>query len=107
VVAGFSQGGIMSASVALSAPQSVGGFGLLSGRILPELEPHIADRAQLAGLRALVSHGEHDATLPVHWAHRSDALLTGLGVPHELRLYPMDHGISASMQADFVAWLAA
>lgn len=105
VVAGFSQGGIMSASVALSAPQSVGGFGLLSGRILPELEPHIAGRTQLAGLRAWVSHGEQDATLPVHWAHRSDALLKDLGVPHELRLYPMDHGISAAMQADFVAWL--
>ena len=36
VVAGFSQGGIMSASVALTSPESVAGFGVLSGRILPE-----------------------------------------------------------------------
>jgi len=43
----------------------------------------------------------------VHWALRSDALLTQLQVPHSLRLYPMDHGISPAMQADFVAWLAA
>jgi phospholipase/carboxylesterase len=106
VIAGFSQGGIMSASVGLSAPHSVQGFGLLSGRILPELAPHIAAKAQLAGLRAWLSHGELDATLPVHWAQRAHALLTELGVAHALRLYPMDHGISAAMQADFVAWLA-
>ena len=37
VVAGFSQGGIMSASVALTAPARVAGFGILSGRILPEV----------------------------------------------------------------------
>lgn len=39
VIAGFSQGGILSFSVALSAPERVAGFGVLSGRILPELEP--------------------------------------------------------------------
>ena len=107
VIAGFSQGGIMSASVALSSPESVKGFGLLSGRILPELEPVLATKERLAKLTAFLSHGEQDNTLPVHWAHRSDALLTQLGVSHSLKLYPMDHGISAEMQADFVAWLAS
>ncbi len=106
VIAGFSQGGIMSAGVALSSPESVKGFGLLSGRILPELEPVIAEKERLARLTAFVSHGEQDNTLPVHWAQRSDALLTQLGVPHSLKLYAMDHGISAEMQADFVEWLA-
>jgi phospholipase/carboxylesterase len=106
VVAGFSQGGIMSASVALSAPQQLAGFGLLSGRMLPELAPHIASREQIARLRAFVGHGSQDNVLPVRWAHKSDAWLTELGVPHGLHLYPMDHGIHPQMQADFVAWLA-
>jgi phospholipase/carboxylesterase len=39
VIAGFSQGGVLSASVALSKPEILAGFGLLSGRILPELAP--------------------------------------------------------------------
>jgi hypothetical protein len=43
----------------------------------------------------------------VHWAHRSDALLTQWGVQHNLRLYNMDHGISAEMHTDFVKWLKA
>ena len=105
VVAGFSQGGIMSASVALSAPQLLEGFGLLSGRMLPELAPHIASREQISRLRAFVGHGTQDQVLPVQWAHKSDAWLTELGVPHGLHLYPMDHGIHPQMQADFVAWL--
>jgi phospholipase/carboxylesterase len=107
VIAGFSQGGIMSASVGLSSPESVRGFGLLSGRILPELEPVIASNDRLSALNVFLSHGEQDNTLPVHWAHRSDALLTQRGVQHSLQLYAMDHGISAAMQADFVKWLEA
>jgi phospholipase/carboxylesterase len=107
VIAGFSQGGIMSASVSLSSPESVKGFGLLSGRVLPELEPITASKERLSKLQVFLSHGEQDNTLPVHWAHRSDALLTQLGVQHTLRLYTMDHGISAAMHADFVKWLAA
>ncbi len=55
VVAGFSQGGIMSASVALTRPEAVGGFGILAGRILPELEPAIADPAALRHLRAFIA----------------------------------------------------
>ena len=107
VIAGFSQGGIMSASVGLSSPESVRGFGLLSGRILPELEPVLASKERLSTLTAFLSHGEQDGVLPVHWAQRSDALLTQLGVSHSLKLYAMDHGISAGMQKDFVEWLAA
>jgi len=107
VIAGFSQGGIMSASVALSTPALVAGFGLLSGRILPELAPHLASPEQLAPLQAFVSHGELDTTLPVAWAQRSAELLTKLGVHHALHLYPTGHGISQTNHADFLAWLAA
>lgn len=105
VIAGFSQGGIVSASVALTAPQCVAGFGLLSGRILPELEPVLASKEQLARLKGFIGHGEHDSKLPVSWAHKADQLLNGLGVPHTLHLYPMDHGISAAMHTDFMEWL--
>lgn len=106
VVAGFSQGGILSASVALSAPELVAGFAVLSGRILPELNPHLASPAQLQHLNAFIGHGEYDSKLPVVWAQRSDELLNQLGVPHSTRLYPIDHGISAAMQADFLSWLS-
>ena len=106
VIAGFSQGGIMSASVALSAPERVEGFAVLSGRILPELEPRLANRERLAHLRALIGHGEYDRTLPVLWAQRADQRLADLEVEHVTRLYPIGHEISPAMQADFLEWLA-
>lgn len=105
VIAGFSQGGILSASVALSAPERVAAFAVLSGRILPELAPHLADKGRLANLRGFIGHGEYDTTLPVMWAQRSDQLLNELGVVHPIYLYPIAHGISAAMQSDFLVWL--
>jgi phospholipase/carboxylesterase len=105
VVAGFSQGGILSASVGLTAPEGVAGFGILSGRILPELEPHLAAPAQLAQLQAFVGHGDFDSKLPVVWAERSDLLLGTLGVATQSHRYPIDHSISTAMQADFLTWL--
>ena len=105
VIAGFSQGGIVSASVALSAPECVAGFAILSGRILPELKPHIAAEAKLQHLGAFIGHGERDSKLPVVWAQRSDQLLNELGVKHRTCLYPIDHTISAAMRDDFRRWL--
>ena len=106
LIAGFSQGGILSASVGLSAPERVRGFAVLAGRILPELEPHIAAPAtRLAGLDALIAHGRDDDKLPLAWAERADAWLTRLGVAHDLQLYPGGHGIGSDMAEDFHAWV--
>ncbi len=105
VIAGFSQGGILSASVGLSAPQSVAGFGLLSGRILPELAPYIADAEALRSLSAFVAHGKADNKLPVSWAQKADAWLNQLNVKHETHLYDMGHEITAEEVEDFVQWL--
>lgn len=104
IVAGFSQGGILSASVGLSAPESVAGFAVLAGRILPELEPAIAPRERLAGLHALIAHGRQDDKLPASWAERAHAWLDRLAVPHELRFYPGGHVLGEAMAADFLAW---
>jgi phospholipase/carboxylesterase len=107
LIAGFSQGGIMSAGVALSAPERVAGFGLLSGRILPELEPHLAPRERLAPLAAFIAHGEFDSILPLSWAKRADDWLTRLGVRHRTHFYPAGHVLNAQMRADFLAWIDA
>lgn len=95
----------MSASVALSAPDEVSRFAILSGRILPELEPHLASPEKLANVRALVMHGQYDDKLPVALAGQSDALLTRLGVPHDMRLYPVGHALNADIVNDFSRWV--
>ncbi len=106
-IAGFSQGGIMSAGVALTRPDTVAGFAIMSGRILPEIGPLIAPAAALARLHGLIIHGDGDDRLPVHFAEQSAALLTRLGVPFTDRRYAMAHEITRASALDFVAWLGA
>lgn len=106
LVAGFSQGGIMSAGLALTRPDRVAGLGLLAGRILPEITPFIADRKSLVGLHAFVAHGNADTKLPVSWAERADVWLAELGVQTESRRYPAGHELTEAMAMDFTAWAA-
>ncbi|UEP24776.1 phospholipase [Burkholderia ambifaria] len=107
VIAGFSQGGIMSASVALTSPADVVAFAVLCGRILPEIDPLIASRDALSRLHALVMHGRFDDKLPLAWADTADAKLTALGVAHNTRLYDTGHELTAPMADDFSRWVGA
>lgn len=50
----------MSASIGLTRPGALAGFGILAGRILPELAPQIAERAALGRLRAFIGHGRDE-----------------------------------------------
>ncbi|VWB07988.1 phospholipase [Burkholderia pseudomultivorans] len=105
VIAGFSQGGIMSASVGLTSPGDVAAFAVLCGRILPEIDPLIAPRDALRPLHALIMHGQFDDKLPVAWAETADAKLAALGVAHDTRLYPVGHELDAQMARDFGRWV--
>lgn len=105
LVAGFSQGGIMSAGIALTTPQLVAGFGLVSGRILPEITPHMPDDLSRDAPHGLVLHGRRDSKLPYAMAEASAALLARLGVPHTLHAYDEDHAFGTAMRHDFRAWV--
>lgn len=105
-IAGFSQGGILSASVGLTRPELVQGFGILSGRILPEIGPKIATPTQLAGLHAFVSHGVSDSKLTVEYARNAQKLLSEKGIALTYREYAADHEFNPDMQRDFHQWLS-
>lgn len=107
VVAGFSQGGMLAAAAALTSPQSVAGFAMLCGRVMPELEPDLAPAEALASLHALIVHGRDDDVLPLEWAERAVDRLDALGVAHELRLHHAGHALEPAMEDDLVQWLTA
>jgi phospholipase/carboxylesterase len=106
-IAGFSQGGIMSASVGLSAPDKVAGFGILSGRILPEVLPAVRPGPALAKVRAFVSHGVQDQKLGIHFARNAKEVLDGFGVPLQYQEYEAGHTLNTAMAGDFTRWLDA
>ena len=102
---GFSQGAIMSASIALTRPDLTAGVVLMSGRILPEIGPLIAPAEKLAGLPFLVVHGTDDPVLPIHHGRASRTLLTSLPVRLDYYEYPMGHTISAQSLETVTTWL--
>lgn len=106
-IAGFSQGGIMSASVGLTAPDKVAGFGILSGRILPEVLPLVQRNAALREAQAFVSHGVQDDKLGIHFARQSRQVLEELGVPLAYHEYQASHTLNGAMLNDFNRWLGA
>jgi len=106
-IAGFSQGGIMSASVGLTAPQQVAGFGILSGRILPEVLPLVQPGPALQKVKAFVSHGVLDDKLGIHFGRNASQVLESYQVPLDYREYQAGHALTMAMVTDFQQWLAA
>jgi len=62
---GFSQGAIMSAAVALSAPEKIKGAVLLSGKVPVVIDKSLANAAAIAKVDVYVSHGKRDKVLPI------------------------------------------
>lgn len=104
---GFSQGAIMSASVALTRPDLVAGAVLMSGRILPEIQPLRAQPDALRGLPIFVAHGTRDIVLPIAHGRASRDTLAALPVALTYREYDMPHTITDASLTDIAAWLTA
>jgi phospholipase/carboxylesterase len=107
IIAGFSQGGIMSASLALTKPEQVCGFAIISGRILPDIAPLISQSSGLKNLSVLIQHGIHDGTLPVAWADKSSKWLKSLDIYFIDKRYQAQHEITPQMASDFTDWVSA
>lgn len=106
-LAGFSQGAMMSMNVALTHPEKVAGVLAMSGRVLPDILPHIAAPEQLQGLPFFVSHGIYDEVLPIENGRATQEILSQLPVALTYKEYPMAHEISPQSFADVTAWLQA
>jgi phospholipase/carboxylesterase len=96
----------MSASVGLTAPDKLRGFGILSGRILPEVLPQVNPGAALSKLQAFVSHGVQDATLGIHFARQAKQVLSGFELPLHYQEYQASHALTSAMVDDFNQWLS-
>jgi phospholipase/carboxylesterase len=95
----------MSASIALTAPACLAAFGVLSGRILSEIDPIVSTDLASYSLEGLVMHGRDDTVLPFHLAEASARRLDALGVRHSLLAYAgMGHAMSEAMRRDFRQW---
>ena len=104
---GFSQGAMISLSLALLFPGLVAGVVAMSGRALPETIAMVTDRAAVTGLPILATHGTSDVVLPIHHGRETRRLLAELPVDLTYREYPMGHEISLDSLRDATDWLTS
>ena len=100
---GFSQGSMMSYSLALTQPGRVAGVIAQSGYI--PLSSGL--KVDVDGLKAkpfIVTHGTHDPLIPVEWGREARDYLTQAGADVEYREFPMGHNISEQSIAAVADW---
>jgi phospholipase/carboxylesterase len=102
---GFSQGAIMSYSIALTRPDLVKGIAVMSGRLLEEIKPFITAKDKLQKLKVFISHGVKDNVLPVQNAREAAVFLKTLNINFSYKEYPEEHTIRNEMFTDLLKWL--
>lgn len=102
---GFSQGAIMSLSLALTEPKKMAGVVAMSGRILPEVLPRMAPPEAMAGLPILLIHGVTDPLLGIEYGRAARDRLSVLPVALTYREYAMGHQVTDESLADVAVWL--
>jgi len=102
---GFSQGSILSYSVALSYPEKIRKAVAFSGYLNAEMILPGIEKRDFSQLQIFASHGTQDQVIPVEWARKTKPFLDQLGIENIFREYPIGHGISPQNFFDFKNWL--
>lgn len=102
---GFSQGAIMSFSVALTFPTIAKGVIALSGRVLDETMSIVEKSPTPPLTHFFIGHGIQDQVLPILHARRAKEFLLSQNAPLEYHEYPAPHGITQREESDVHAWI--
>lgn len=101
---GFSQGAILSMTLALTMGEQLKGIVALNGYV-PEFVKTEYPTRSVEGLSVFVSHGEFDSVFPIRIGQETAAYFQKLTPNLTFKTYPTDHGVSEENQHDFVDWL--
>ena len=106
VLGGFSQGTVMSYSVALAQgrPPPAGIVGL-SG-FIPTVDDFSIDLADRSGLRVAIGHGSADPVIGVEWGRDARDRLAGAGAEVVYEEHAGGHGIDPGFLGKLPAWVA-
>ena len=103
---GFSQGTILSYSIALSFPEKIKNLVALSGYIDEKILMADYQEKDHSKLQVYASHGQVDMVIPPEWAQKAPDLMESLGIAHIYEEFPVGHGVSPQNFYAFRKWLA-
>ncbi|MGO4545024.1 alpha/beta hydrolase [Paenibacillus sp. 2TAB23] len=101
---GFSQGAILSMTLALVMGERLKGIVALNGYIPDFVKTEYPIRS-MKNVAGFISHGEYDSVFPVRIGHETAAYMKDQMNHLFFKIYPTDHGVSEENQLDFMNWL--
>ena len=102
-LAGFSQGGILSYSLALNNPDLFTKIACMSCYAEEKLLTHIMkDKKKIEKLRFFISHGTDDTVIPLDWGRKAADLLYDMGAFFSFREYMSGHGVNQKNYIDLM-----
>ncbi|MNB91850.1 Carboxylesterase 2 [compost metagenome] len=101
---GFSQGAILSMTLALTMGSQLKGIVALNGYIPDFVKTEYSLRS-IKDVSIFASHGEYDSVFPVRIGHETAAYLQEQTERVTFKLYPTDHGVSEENQMDLLQWI--
>lgn len=104
VLAGFSQGAVISLTAAVQGLPGLVGIAAMSGYVPRFLLPSLG---QLARVRLFMAHGEQDGVIPFALAGAGHDALVSNGLEVDWHPYAMPHTICQQEIQDIAAWLAS
>ncbi len=102
---GFSQGTILSFSIALSYPEKVKNVIGLSGYINEEILKEGYSNNDFSTLNIYTSHGSVDQVIPVEWARKTKPFLDNLNINCSYSEFPVGHGVAPQNFFELKDWL--
>lgn len=102
---GFSQGSILSYSVALTYPEKVKNIMALSGYVNHDILPENKNQ-DYSNLDFYCSHGSVDQVIPVDWARQTTPFLNSLNIKNSYSEFPVGHGVAPQNFYELKDWLS-
>lgn len=103
-IIGFSQGAILSLTLALILGDDIKGIVPMNGYI-PEFVKNEYDLKSIAHLSVFHCQGAKDPIFPIHVGLETDAYLREYADDVKFAIYPSAHQITINNQQDIVSWL--
>ncbi|NNE02053.1 MAG: alpha/beta fold hydrolase [Eudoraea sp.] len=102
---GFSQGTVLSLSVALSYPELVKNVVALSGYIDENILLDTYREKDHSHVKIYASHGQVDQVIPLSWSQKTPAFLDALGIENTFEEFPVGHGVAPQNFYSMNSWL--
>ena len=104
-LAGFSQGAILSYSIALNFPNKIKNVIILSGYPEEKIIGEFDQNQDFSNLNFFISHGTEDVILPIEAGRLGEKLLNNLNIKNEYHEYRSGHGIVPQNYFDMMTFV--